>query len=33
MDKQRTEMGELGTELSMPLSIGGVAYSFGAVSF
>ena len=27
MDKQRTEMGELGTELSMPLSIGGVAYT------
>ena len=27
MDKQRTEMGELGTELSMLLSIGGVAYT------
>ena len=27
MTNKRTEMGELGTELSMPLSIGGVAYT------
>lgn len=27
MEKQRTEIGELSTELSMPLSIGGAAYT------